>query len=314
MALRKRVRQPTLEEQVALYLDRDITLDEAFKILSQAEVRDAMNWVIGSGGDPRFRNIVRLMREDAIWRYWMQRDMGEVYGDGQLPLWVRYDAHSRVQSPIDQPQWKVAYLWYRLTYTVYQRRLVNKYIRYLRDSRIPHGRMRLKYLNVVENIDLHQDFNFLEMYPAIYRDMNIPLPDMYLFSDDVEYSTTREVQKIELDLEKMIPDSSITYSIHAIAVGYLMRVCSHIITHKKFGLGPLTSEDYPKTFFQNWEVREKCYDALKKFPRIYEPTKIIVAAPICAACYAPAPTLKCSCPCGAPYCGVECQARGGHYQ
>lgn len=268
------------------------SVDVSWTILSNAEVHDAMNWVISSGSDPRFANIGALMRGEDIWKYWTRRDMPEVY-EGKLP-WKSLEQ--------GVPSWKVVYLWFRLACSVYQRNILAEYQSTSEAERgaFPPGTiLRLKRLNVIEMtvpgtrlvIGETRELSFKSQFQRILSDFGMVRPGdkepsmYYTFI----YMNTDDIITI---LRSMYPNFTLLI---------IERYAQHI------ALLLLRFDDIVNGKVVNWNTLNFSNETTGKIPRLYEATKIIVAAPICASCGAQSPTKKCSCPCATPYCGKECQ-------
>jgi hypothetical protein len=220
----KRIRKPSVEEQVALYLGRVITRDEAFSILSKAEVRDAMTWVIGAVNDPRFANIAALMREENIWQYWTRRDMPEVLGDGTLP-WQT--------SEEGVPSWKVVYLWFRLACSFYQRFILADYQSQpekIHGAFPPGTVLRLKHLNVIEMtvpdspffVGETYELDFKSQFQRIMRDAGMVKPggkDAVMYYDEIVFIEKKHIIAL---LSSMYP--KLTREIVEIYAGYIDRI------------------------------------------------------------------------------------------
>ncbi len=257
--------------------NENITLNIARELLLKVEVRDAMNWARASSGDSRFANILRVMSGDEIWRLWTKRDMSEVYINDELPWWA--------EKAVDMPRWKVVYLWYRLTYTVYQKANMSSlnelsynpaFTGGIRYPDIFERNVNLKHFNVftITVSDASFDHNFNTVYNQQDLFENIP--------DEQNIKTFKKYRRI----------------IHNISVMF-----KEIIKQKKIGI---FNAEVIKLAFENG-LNENSYDWLSRFPR-NNGDLIIVAAPICASCGAPSPRQQCSCPCTAPYCDRKCQA------
>jgi hypothetical protein len=140
----KRLREePSLEVKLALAIG-PLSRDIALEVLKKAEVRDALNFVIASGKDPRFNKIVELMNQEEIWKFWFDRDLSIVPKDKLYPIkWI------------DHPlKWKTYYLWYRLM-------IVRLQFAVLRYSTIINLKHTFKFVRLnVAQIDDEQPVNF----------------------------------------------------------------------------------------------------------------------------------------------------------
>lgn len=286
--------QQTVEEQIAFYRDRIITRDIAWKILSNSDARDAMKFIQAVGRDVRFANIVATMQDEDIWKFWTRRDMGEVFED--LPFWAEKDA-------IDGPKWKLVYLWYRLTYRVYQQHVLR---RYLEDAKThehgayPPGTLRMARLNVITanfpNNGGVFELDFRREYPRLCADMGIPRPLSIFdqFKMDAE-TILREIQTIYGFSEEM----------EGLYINY-----AKIIREFAIDFSRIIYRNDPKNMRKSWDIDEFGdrltnihFTIIRSFPREYVPGRIMVG---CAACSTPT-NIQCSCPCATPYCGKECQ-------
>jgi len=128
-----------------------LTSEVAFEILKQAEVRDAMNFVIASGNDPRVRQIKAVMEQEVIWKYWMIRDLKivmDLLPNQQLPKWAILEADRQYKAS-KKPHWKLAYLWYRITVSALQWNLINNQAVFM-ELYPPNSTLEFMYLNTLK--------------------------------------------------------------------------------------------------------------------------------------------------------------------
>ena len=125
-----------------------------FNMLTQVDVRDAMSAAMASGNQTLWKHVVEHMRQEAIWRYWMERDLKIVfdYKRGDLPTWIdqRYVT--------DAPKWKVYYLWMRLIIGFLQWNLLRKKWPYFIEGYPPGSTLKYVTLNTIELSPTGDDF------------------------------------------------------------------------------------------------------------------------------------------------------------
>jgi len=116
----KRLR-PTLEDLVLQgksYVVFDKNL--AFEFLKRVDAQDAMSFAQTFGADNRYQSFVKVLREDRIWKFWMEQDLDVLKttpgGTFKALLW-EIPKEKRVST---EPIYKIYYLWYRLMISAHQ--------------------------------------------------------------------------------------------------------------------------------------------------------------------------------------------------
>lgn len=93
--------------------------DVAFAILTQVEVRDALNLRMAVAKDARFTSFRSVMDSEEIWMFWVKRDLAIIA--------TAFDDFQKLAFPVDdRPQWKTRYFWYRLFVSALQWNVVRK--------------------------------------------------------------------------------------------------------------------------------------------------------------------------------------------
>jgi hypothetical protein len=263
--------------------------DVATKILRDLEVRDAMN-LVQTGLNVHF---AKIMKEDGIWKFWVKRDMEEVYTDF-LPPWAEGEI-------IDGPRWKLVYLWYRLTYVVYQQATLDHYKAYKNGFLYPKGtKLKMARLNVIAakypNNSSVVELDFKTEYPKLLFDLGTDTSQAFFDLPSVMFREAfSKLYNIRYDSK-----NEFFYNYETI-LGNLKQVFIIISYARKRGsyadLRPIDFNLY------GYKLDEHFYNIIKKFPREYKSGKILVG---CAVCSIPT-SIQCSCPCATPYCGKECQ-------
>lgn len=134
--------------------------DYTFKLLQLVDVRDAMSTAIAGINDIFWHHVRDHMNQDAIWRYWMQRDLQLVFdhGQGNLPKWIDRKYISKA------PKWKVYYLWMRLImgflqWNLFRRKMDFIVQAYPRKSTLKYVTLNTFQLNNDQLLDFRTEFN-----------------------------------------------------------------------------------------------------------------------------------------------------------
>lgn len=305
-------KRPRIAELVASVFVRDVdfVLDRAlaFQILTQVEVRDAMNWAIASGGDPRFQKILALMREEDIWKFWMMRDLRVVYDvliDQELPPWIQFNPNE-----MDRPLWKLCYLWYRIIVGAFQ----SAFISYVKSYETID--IRYVHLNVIEHRNTDDNSIVYWDFRNMYNDFRGRISgSRYRHREYRAYSISAVTTKKRLKkfIQRFIdtPDVMLTPNEYTalIQLAAELRRLSHTNV----------SRTMQGEFDVYWRIHSGMLKTLARFPRLYQRTKIIVADPmpaplgagigtpmeLCVVCQQRESQGECA-QCGAPLCGAEC--------
>lgn len=294
-------KKPTVAELVSEYkmIDRNL----GFQILKKVEVRDAMKFVIGVGGDKRYRKILEMMRKELIWKYWMQRDLKIIMDvlQNELPKWITVNPIETVK-----PQWKLCYLWYRLMVGASQwyqlERLKKKDLdMYPEGSTIEYVNLNVLKLTIpketfgkAETLLLDFRKEYTRIYPVLENENRaIKYRAKFVTFIDTSFSLFLK-NKGYVNIERGLND--------------YIEVLQNLANVIDIGSHPLSPFNVPYTRIR-WKL-------VAQFPRTPESTTLIVASNICAQCSGPDPGFKCGNECGAKYCDKECQKQhwSGHKQ
>jgi len=141
MNKRPRTLEDLVNEGQYAFIDRNL----AWILLSKVDAQDAMTFAASTGIDRRFHSLVEVLRENAIWEFWMRRDLAIVYdglnGNG---------AWDGDFSP-EEPKWKTVYLWWRLVMSAYQWNVLTQFWKNGIETIYPEGStIKLTRLNEIE--------------------------------------------------------------------------------------------------------------------------------------------------------------------
>lgn len=90
--------------------------DVKYRLLTAADVRDAMNFA------RKDRDVRRFLNANAIWEYWSRRDL-EMFHEDSARLLKHFP---EVIGESLAPRWKRFYLWFRIVMRAYQRVLLHE--------------------------------------------------------------------------------------------------------------------------------------------------------------------------------------------
>lgn len=257
-------KRPKLEE----ILQPHLSLDAKYELLKRADAKDAMNYAIS--GD---RDIVRLLRNDNIWKFWFQRDLDIIYTD-EIPNPFPRDG--------EQPIWKRWYLWCRLFIGMIQWNIIKTMspVAYP-----PNYTITYVNLNVMkatkENKSLYLDFR--SEFPRImstikegyfvYNKVN-----MFEFASFYIFTQSMKLRYFEIDEGNLV-------------INYLIAMAEALMELS----GIFQDHNNPYLIFH--------HERMKESPNMFKLSKYIVVG--CNVCQSTNPQYKCS-RCDKPYCSEEC--------
>jgi hypothetical protein len=265
------MKRPRLEDVIVPGLSRD----SKYEILKKADAKDAMNYAIS--GD---RDIVELLRQDNIWRFWFQRDMAIVYTQ-EIPIYFPQEGEG--------PLWKRWYLWWRLTIGMYQWDIIGR--QEILNAYPPNSTIRYVELNVLE-LTTPQGHTYLDFRTEFIRIMSTLVGDGFTYS--IEH----------------IKFVNISF-LRAIATRYIIDddnyVWNNLALHHRNHLLLLNSGI--RTLLNNDLINDN--HVFNEFPNmVFISKRIIVAS--CIQCGKSAEH-QCSGPCGGiVFCNAACQANDWH--
>ena len=306
--IRKRQRVSLPDLQILLAQAGGGSFDSAFtfQLLTKVDAKDAMSFAIASGNDPSYHFVADHLRHDAIWKYWMQRDLQLVFDhyDGKLPIWIFKDE-------TQQPQWKVYYLWARLVISTYQWLVIHKPQTQRIMRTYPPGSV-LKYvsLNTIELAIYHSD-SFVRP-TLMLLDFRIEFPRMFREITRPGWGATDYYSTEDLSLlNKFMPHNvfeSISTRFKANqtdgGVQEIANICVLIFGHM--------TESYGSNLTQMLHVNPFHKTLITHPPRMIEFTRILVGAK-CAWCTSQVPAYRCGeCIDNRFYCNKQCLLNDGH--
>jgi len=247
----------------------NLTYEIAYSILREAEVRDAMNFLIASGNDPKVRAIQDVMDNDDIWQYWFNRDLQviiDVTGNAK-PAWA--------------VSWKVYYLWCRLMVSTAQSTIVDR-LNLIEFTPYPPGSVvRFKYLNTItvsvpgDSIVRQEtlEFDFREQWQRIYNSM----PSNRYFNDDYILWKLFKLVQPESSYKKFLSDR---YQFDDMV--YLKQYTNVLYSIQNF-MQTYNFQEMMMSSQLRSSLGGQSYvnDIISRAPRLIEKTSIIVACQIC---------------------------------
>jgi hypothetical protein len=257
---------------------------DAFALLTQVEVQDAMNFAIASGGDVRFSMIVEVMRNDKIWQFWFQRDLKIVHDTKwKWPF-----------ESVETPAWKTYYLWWRLVISCFQYSVLkNEQILavYPEDSKVRFVRLNELELKTPKGEVIMLDFRreyprYITASPAYrpnYGIMRYQAEDLWLYSRRLWLYSRRE------DIDDFLTFKYPSFD------GYAKDEYIKIIRAMFDSLEPSDGKFYSRSEY------------LQAPPRLITATKLLVASP-CVTCDAE-PRYCETTNAGNVFCSKSCQRR-----
>lgn len=243
----------------------EINIDVATLILQKAEVRDAMHFASTAG--KKALAIIRVLKRESIWKYWMRRDLGLVMDvlKEKLPDWITKNDNMASNEDGVLPKWKLCYVWYRLLIAAYQIDFVNDI-----NTSTKH-KIEYKHLNKV------QEGNRIRGFNDVHR-------ELYLEIEDEDFGGPNFTIK---SINFIFPSKVLEKKYKTIE-GRVLNALNAIDYWLKDLLG-MNRHEYP--------VSPEDFPILKNLPRV-----AVIKHPILVACSyggATSPGFKCDKLCGA---------------
>lgn len=262
-------KRPRIEDLIVPTLSRAAK----YKILKKVDAKDAMNYAIN--GD---RDIVELLRQDDIWKFWFESDMDIAYTP-EIPESFPREG--------DGPLWKRWYLWWRFAIGMFQWAIVRK--QEILNAYPPNSTIRYIELNVLE-LTTPRETIYLDFRTEFTRIMSTIIPGV------LEYTLKNINQRRN--------HSSSLSGIRDIKTRYKMDYNDEY--HVRDLSQAISSLFY--YVFGNGLVDDNIF---KECPsKIYRSKRTIVAS--CIQCGKSAEH-QCSGPCGGiVFCNAACQANDWH--
>ena len=269
-----------------------LSFELAFELLKQTEVRDAMNFAIASGNDPRVRQIKAVMEQEDIWKYWMNRDLKiimDLLPNQQLPKWANLEA-DRQYNASKKPHWKLAYLWYRISVSALQWNVINNRNMSM-ELYPPNSTLEFMYLNTLKLtiggssvqreevliLDFRDEFIRIYDFLKAQRYVNIE-PTDYTYDHLLNVFRTQSLDIRQFLSTKYTGDVKLFN-----LIPYANLIESILFSITEHGTDPAWTD--PAN--------------IRDFPRLIEQTKILVG---CFVCDKYIPEYKCS-DCNMQLCG-----------
>jgi len=257
-----------------------------------------MNFTIASNNDPRVNRYVGIMNNNTIWEMWFKRDMLYIYNNfnGKLPPWA-------TQAGGAKPEWKLYYLWARLSVSATQWAFFKQRKRDILRAYPGATDLKFDYFNTftVEFPNETLQFNLDEQWSRIITQVAstheqaqmgkymITSPYNHRLSSQnyliVQY--VRNLYGYSLDE----PASENVENQAYILISMFKSLVIDIMINDVYLTGRLLRSEY---------IDRK----LRDFPRKYEKTKIFVGD-LCAGCKQNKATIMCL-DCNLQYCSEKC--------
>jgi len=297
-------RKRTLEELVSSGEYKIIDRGLAWVLLSNVDVQDAMKFADAVGVDSRFQQIINVLRENAIWEFWFQRDL-EIF----KPIMPWKEKRG---LEIEAPEWKTYYLWMRLAMTCYQWIAINYFTEKILSVYPPGSALRLIRLNELEltvfgkstiMLDFRKQFPRFAPHSQYYRS-SYPLPKWQY--GDLWYLEVRMFFKRDSPYVSFL--NTFFPRMTGQAVNWYAEIL-HAVIDKSISIIDASDVSNMNIFdyvpFPDWSI-------LTRPPRIVEETKLMVASPIsrsitCSWCVSKPAALYEADRLHIGYCSEKCQ-------